>query len=49
MECRRVADGAELSTAAVGAFDEPTDAVGNSGPPGKSSYAAIAMDGSLAK
>lgn len=27
----RVAKGAELSTAAVGACDEPTDAVGNSG------------------
>ena len=31
MDCGRVADSAELSTAAVGACDEPADAVGNSG------------------
>ena len=31
MDCGQVANGAELSTAAVGACDEPTDAVGNSG------------------
>ena len=31
MDCGRVADGAEMSTAAVGACDEPTDAVDNSG------------------
>ena len=31
MDCGQVANEAELSTAAVGACDEPTDAVGNSG------------------
>ena len=31
MDSRRFAKGAELSTAAVVACDEPTDAVGNSG------------------
>ena len=31
MDSRRIAKGAELSTAAVVACDEPTDAVGNSG------------------
>ena len=31
MDCGQVGNGAELSTAAVGACDEPTDAVGNSG------------------
>lgn len=31
MDSRRIAKGAELSTAAVVAYDEPTDAVGSSG------------------
>ena len=31
MDSRRTAKGAELSTAAVVAYDEPADAVGNSG------------------
>ena len=31
MDSRRIAKGAELSTAAVVACDEPTDAVGSSG------------------
>ena len=31
MDTGRIAEGAELSTAAVGACDEPTGAVGNSG------------------
>lgn len=31
MDSGRIAEGAELSTAAVGACDEPADAVGNSG------------------
>jgi hypothetical protein len=31
MDSRRIAKGAELSTVAVVAYDEPTDAVGNSG------------------
>ncbi len=31
MDSRRIAKGAELSTAAVVDCDEPTDAVGNSG------------------
>jgi hypothetical protein len=31
VDCGQVANSAELSTAAVGACDEPADAVGNSG------------------